>query len=55
MDYQTQEDWEKVKEELEKAGQTDTAFYRRAVAISLGLPDPLLTSKDWRIPMKKPQ
>ena len=42
MDQQTTEDWEKVKEALEKAGQTDSDFYKRAVALSLGLPDPLL-------------
>ena len=42
MDHQTQENWEKVKEELERAGQTDSDFYKRAVALSLGLPDPLL-------------
>ena len=45
MDKKTKEDWEKVKEELEKAGQTNTPFYKRAVAISMGLPDPLLTKK----------
>ena len=42
MDHETQESWEKVKEALEEAEQTDTAFYKRAVALSLGLPDPLL-------------
>ena len=42
MDHQTQENWEKVKEALEQAGKIDTDFYRRAVALSLGLPDPLL-------------
>ena len=42
MDHETQESWEKVKEALEQAGKTDTDFYKRAVALSLGLPDPLL-------------
>ena len=42
MDHQTKEDWEKVKEALEKAEQVDSDFYKRAVALSLGLPDPLL-------------
>lgn len=42
MDKQTKENWEKVKEALEEADQIDSDFYRRAVALSLGLPDPLL-------------
>ena len=42
MDHETQESWEKVKEALEQAGKTETDFYKRAVALSLGLPDPLL-------------
>ena len=42
MTDETKENWEKVKEALEEAEQTDTAFYKRAVALSLGLPDPLL-------------
>ena len=54
MDKQTKENWEKVKEELERADQTDSDFYKRAVALSLGLPDPLLKfeSKNFA---KKPQ
>ena len=42
MTDETKENWEKVKEALEEAGKTDTDFYKRAVALSLGLPDPLL-------------
>ena len=42
MDNVTKENWEQVKESLEKTGQTGTDFYKRAVALSLGLPDPLL-------------
>ena len=42
MDNATKENWEQVKESLEAAGQTDSDFYKRAVALSLGLPDPLL-------------
>jgi hypothetical protein len=41
MDRRTFENWEKVKEALEKAGKTDSMFYRRAVAIVAGKPDPL--------------
>ena len=41
MDHRTLENWEKVKKALEKAGKTDSMFYRRAVAILSGKPDPL--------------
>ena len=41
MDRRTIENWQKVKEALEKAGKTDSMFYRRAVAIVAGRPDPL--------------
>ena len=41
MDRRTGENWQKVKEALEKAGKTDSMFYRRAVAIVAGRPDPL--------------
>ena len=41
MDRRTLENWEKVKEALEKAGKTDSWYYRRAVAILSGKPDPL--------------
>ena len=41
MDRHTLENWEKVKQALEKAGKTDSMFYRRAVAILSGKPDPL--------------
>ena len=54
MDKQTKENWEKVKEELERAGQTDSDFYKRAVALSLGLPDPLLKFESRNF-AKKPQ
>jgi hypothetical protein len=32
--------WKKVKEALEKAGKTDSMFYKRALAILSGKPDP---------------
>ena len=41
MDRRTIENWQKVKEALEKAGKTDSMFYRRAVAIVAGRSDPL--------------
>jgi hypothetical protein len=41
MDCRTVKNWQKVKEALEKAGKTDSMFYRRAVAIVAGRPDPL--------------
>ena len=33
--------WIRVAEQLEAKGQTETMFYKRARAISLGAPDPL--------------
>ena len=39
MDSHTLENWKKVKQALEKAGKTDSMFYRRAVLA--GKPDPL--------------
>lgn len=41
MDEKERENWQKVKEALEEAGKTDTFFYKRAVAIMEGKPDPL--------------
>lgn len=41
MDRRTLENWQRVKEALEKAGKTDCEYYRRAVAILAGKPDPL--------------
>lgn len=35
------ENWKKVKDALEEAGKTDSFFYKRAVAILKGEPDPL--------------
>jgi hypothetical protein len=40
MDQHTRDNWRKVKEALEKAGKTDSFFYRRAVAIGRGGKDP---------------
>ena len=33
--------WQKVKDALEAAGKTDSFFYKRAIAILAGEPDPL--------------
>lgn len=41
MDETERTNWEKVKVALEEAGKTDTMFYKRAVAICKGDPDPL--------------
>jgi len=41
MDFRTYENWRKVKEALENAGKTDCMFYKRAVTILAGKPDPL--------------
>ena len=41
MDDTERNNWEKVKAALEAAGKTDTMFYKRAVAICNGEPDPL--------------
>ena len=41
MDEQERKNWEKVKAALETAGKTDSMFYKRALAIIDGKPDPL--------------
>ena len=41
MDNRTLENWRKVLLALEKAGKTDSMFYKRAVAILSGKHDPL--------------
>lgn len=40
MDAHTRQNWQKVREALEKSGKTDCYIYRRAVAITSGHPDP---------------
>lgn len=42
MDRHTYENWVKIKKVLEDSGKTDTYFYKRAVAIVSGKPDPFL-------------
>lgn len=41
MDKHEKENWKKVKDRLEQTGKTDNWFYKRAVAITSGKPDPL--------------
>lgn len=41
MDHRTRESWAKIKLALEKAGKTDCMFYKRAIEILAGRPDPL--------------
>ncbi len=41
MDKETKENWERIKLALEEAEKTDTEYYRRAVAIVGGSPDPV--------------
>jgi hypothetical protein len=40
MDPQTRENWRKIRDTLEAAGKTDNHYYRRALAILAGMPDP---------------
>lgn len=41
MDSQEIENWKKVAKALEEAEKTDCYFYKRAIAIIAGKPDPL--------------
>ncbi len=41
MDKAERDNWAKVKAALEAAGKTDCFYYKRAVAILAGKPDPL--------------
>jgi hypothetical protein len=41
MNKAEKENWQKVKDALEKAGKTDCFFYKRAVAICADKSDPL--------------
>jgi hypothetical protein len=40
MDRDTLENWRKIRDHLERAGQTENHYYRRALAILAGRPDP---------------
>ena len=41
MNPDTRENWRKIKHALEAANKTDCFYYKRAVAILAGRPDPL--------------
>lgn len=41
MHPDTRENWRKIKDALEAAGKTDNWYYKRALAILAGKPDPL--------------
>ena len=41
MDRRTYENWVRVKQSLERAGKTDSLFYKRALLILAGKADPL--------------
>jgi hypothetical protein len=41
MDPRTLENWRAIEKALREAGKTDCMFYKRAVAILSGRPDPL--------------
>ena len=43
MDQQERDNWQKVLDSLEAAGDRESAFYLRAQAIYSGEPDPMLT------------
>jgi hypothetical protein len=40
MDPDTLNNWRKIRDHLEAVGKTDNHYYRRAVAILQGRPDP---------------
>ena len=41
MDQRTLDNWRLIKKTLEREGKTDSYFYKRAIAILAGKPDPL--------------
>tara|TARA_B100000035_G_scaffold134656_1_gene114623 strand:+ start:1674 stop:1811 length:138 start_codon:yes stop_codon:yes gene_type:complete len=41
MSEEEKQNWKKIKDSLEEKGATDNMFYKRAVAICSGQPDPL--------------
>jgi hypothetical protein len=40
MEQETRANWQRIKDVLEAAGKTDNHYYRRALAILAGKPDP---------------
>mgnify|MGYP000159175076 CR=1 FL=1 len=51
MNQEELENWQKVKEALEKANKTDSFFYKRALAICAGKNDPI--DQTWTISQEK--
>ena len=41
MTKEEEQNWQLIKEKLEAENKTDSMFYKRAVAILAGKPDPL--------------
>jgi hypothetical protein len=41
MDRRTLENWQRIEKALRETGKKDCMFYKRAVAILSGKPDPL--------------
>ena len=48
MDEDTLDNWRKIREHLKSVGKTDNMFYRRAVRILDGKPDPLEGLSDFK-------
>ena len=48
MDEETLNNWRKIEEHLKAVGKTDNMFYRRAVRILDGKPDPLEGVSDFK-------
>lgn len=40
MDAQTLENWRRIRDAMEAAGKTENQYYKRAIAILAGRPDP---------------
>jgi hypothetical protein len=40
MDCDTLENWRKIRDHMERVGKTENHYYRRALAILAGRPDP---------------
>ena len=41
MTKEEEQNWQLIKEKLEEENKTDSMFYKRAIAILAGKPDPL--------------
>lgn len=52
MDDHTLSNWRKIKETMEASGKTDNHFYKRAVDILAGRPDPMDV---FSLPLRSPR